>query len=409
MLLSPHGAVGLGRQDAGGERWQAGLGISLPAALALYLSPRVIFPCLGLLLTAIGIWRQRRLGWSVIGGWLCGAAVAPLLYALSPGFHDSFTWIGKYAGLLKEGERGWLHGYHIDPGRGILLVALACAVCRLLRSAEANWRYLALVFGASCLAALAEKETSLATWQFPLLFGSLLVADLLHRLVRREAGVNLIPWALLAVLAPLACESETWGHVFGWPLALAIIAGLLAWSLNVAPAFKQHRTLIVAAMLLCTAWLVPGRNFVRYNLRLASAGASRLSLQVAEKQRLCAALADETALFSPKDDPVAYRSASYFWTQYSGLARVLPAAGITQPPVDLAQDIREHRPAVLAAECLPNDDDELARWVDENYRRLEAGLDSANVYFIRGDRFDELLPLIGRRTPDQSATGRVEP
>src|SRR5262252_5753608 len=161
------------------DRWAAvsnGVLLSLLTAVALFLSPRVIFMAAGLgVALAVGLGRRIV----PIGlGSLAGLVALVALYGGLIGWENSWTWVYQYSKLIVGPDRlTYLTGLQGNPAHPIVVFAPLAGLVAVIWGRDRTTRCLAWMVLAMYSNVLIEGRATSASWRGHIVVGAVLLAS----------------------------------------------------------------------------------------------------------------------------------------------------------------------------------------------------------------------------------------
>ena len=327
------------------DRWATvsnGALLSLLTAVALFLSPRVIFMAVGLgVALAVGL--GRRIGPIGLGS-LAGLVALVALYGGLIGWENSWTWVYQYSKLIVGTDRlTYLTGLQGNPAHPIVVFAPLAGLVAVIWGRDRTTRCLAWMVLAMYSNVLIEGRATSASWRGHIVVGAVLLASVGYEWFSRPSRALRVAVVLMGLT------------IIGLPLS----------------------------------------RFLRDSTRVLTCGRCQLGGQIAAYHRVCAATHGEPVMFEQKFHPIAVDDGAYLWTQRGRDTREFMAMlGMPARKLDILQDVRERPPVILEPRELPYDGPNSAdrAWIDhfvaENYRETKHG------FIVRKDYFDKLAPLL---------------
>ncbi|HEY5865630.1 MAG TPA: hypothetical protein VI542_08790 [Candidatus Tectomicrobia bacterium] len=386
------------------DRWATvrnGTLMSLLTAVAMFLSPRILFMAAGLgVALAVGL--GRRIVPIVLGS-LAGLVALVVLYGGLIGWENSWRWVYQYSSLLYGVNRlAALTTLRPNPAWPIIVFAPLAGLVAVIWSCDRATRCLAWMVLSMYSNVLIEGKVTSASWQGHIVVGSVLLASVGDKWFLRPSRALRVAVVLvgLAILGLPFTDEETLQLL---PTGMFTAA---AWSVHIVVGFallasvgdkwfsRPSRALRVAVIIIGLMIIsTPLSRFLRSHARVLTCWRCQLGGQVAAYQRVCAVTRGEPVMFQQKFHPIAVDDGTYLWTQ-RGHRELMATMGIPEQKLDLLQDVRERLPVIIE----PTELHGVARnnadhqWIDhfvaENYRETEHG------FMVRKDSFDKVAPLL---------------
>ena len=378
------------------DRWATvsnGALLSLLTAVAMFLSPRMIFMAAGLGV-ALTVGLGRRIVPVGLGS-LAGLVALVVLYGGLIGWEITWTWVYQYPKLFIGTDRlTYLTLLRVNPAHLIVVFTPLAGLATVIWSRDRTTRCLAWMVLAMYSNVLIEGRATSASWRGHMVVGSAFLASVGYEWFlqpSRALRVAVVLIGLTIIGLPLTDMVPTvswWEHIVVGSTFLALVG--YEWF------SRSARPLRMAVVLIgLTIIGLPLSRFLRDSTRVLTCGRCQLSGQIAAYHRVSAATHGEPVMFEQKFHPIAVDDGTYLWFHRGRHTReFMIALGMPERKLDVLQDVRERPPVILEPGELRYDGQNSAdrEWIDhfvvENYRETKHG------FIVRKDHFDKLAPLL---------------